>query len=648
MSSNTTIRMALEEMLSLYGDTGPNQILFTTFNLNTKFFEQNVLPLCCGFKAEHIKNHTISKESLNQALEKIKVVVAFDCSTQPEQKDHLKYGLLPVCMNNGRFHPKIVIMHGYDESGVEKTSISISSANLSFAGWCLNREIIGWCELDQTNNVEVIGLLNWLREKSESLYDVGDEEDCQIRKFLSDLIKSVESTVASKLNQKEYVPEIYIQLPHSDDSLVNRLSLKRKWESVTIMSPYWQGIAQTAQAFSAKNISFVPTVDNFGKYVFPLTEFKTTGWKEYISSKIFFCRNWQSDRFTHAKSYILSSNEMKRVCIGSANCTGPGLLKQGETRNVEAMLVWDDLSDRIRIPKLSELKEDMIADEESGKTGSAPPPLLPFEVAVLINWLEMLIVCRFRFFPGKKIDNVVLKIGSNKRRITEDTWNVPIKIPFSSGRRIRTFTVDYYENDKPRIFKGIVLNINANDITLGYAQKIPIDIILEELREFRKKIKRRRKNGSENDDDNPRLDTEVEELENSQFDFFGMYQGLYNLETYFENNPLENGFTGYGLTSLPRIYDAVINDLNDTPRARIRKYMLLTELLNIVLQHPTSDEKNAFLDKIQSELSALKSDVITLLAESPALTSRLRSKKRSKSAAKAFEHWFAMEAKRDD
>lgn len=645
-----TVRSALEQMLSLFGDRLPSEVLFTTFTFSPRFFEGNVLPLCCGYKANELKGYAVSRQTLNQTLEGLQIAVFCDRSTQPEHKDRLRYGLLPVGLSAGRFHAKVILVHGRDSEDVEHLAVSVSSANLSFSGWCLNREVVGWAKASPQHAPELVRLLDWLRERADEAFGEGTREDCALRHTLEALR---EGTVRAALEEPDRRRNcsVLVSVPQGGDShpsLADRVSDGRRWEDVTVYSPYWQGVREIAAAFGAPKMTLVPTVDSAGQHSFPKGSLCGAGGGQGTS--IALRKRWETDRFTHAKAYVLAGGGQTRLCIGSANCTGPALLSGGWLRNVEAMLAYDNVETGPFADSLVPLSLEDIVDPEFVQTDEpGPPPLPPFEVIVVFDWDMSTFTCRYRVAPHRHPEHVRIYIGGPlERALDKDHWEAPLSIQTEARRWVGSFTVCYTEGGEEMSYRGHILQVNGSDLDLGYVARPVLDRLIDELRSlgtWDKAELARRNQSEEHLVFSPEGDMEDGELED--FDFFAMYQAFHNLRAHLAENPTLNCFSQYGVHSLQRILNAVTLESSQTPRARIRRYMVLLELQRLAASRPRSDERTAFLQALEGDISELRRDIQELLVSSTSLHAALKSQRYSRGAARAFERWFLKEAGKD-
>src|SRR5262249_23176083 len=149
-----TIRRALGYLLGKFRDARPEAVLLTTFNFSSGFFESNVLPVIAGAEPVDTKGAAAARPEINAALKNTKVVVVCDRSARPEPKGNFRYGLLPIGLRNGRFHPKIILVAGSTPSGKSELWLAVGSGNLSMSGWALNREVVGVTQVHAAHRPE--------------------------------------------------------------------------------------------------------------------------------------------------------------------------------------------------------------------------------------------------------------------------------------------------------------------------------------------------------------------------------------------------------------------------------------------------------------------------------------------------------------
>lgn len=118
--------------------------LFTTFTFEPSFFEQEVLPVL--FHYHFSKRLDTRTRQLGEALTTLpqRIAVYYDAQHLPRPSERrpppsLDIARLPVRVNTGDFHPKLMLLLAEDDEG-EVLLVSTSSANLTRSGWWENVE----------------------------------------------------------------------------------------------------------------------------------------------------------------------------------------------------------------------------------------------------------------------------------------------------------------------------------------------------------------------------------------------------------------------------------------------------------------------------------------------------------------------------
>src|SRR5436190_1555107 len=105
-----TIRERLGEAARFFANL--DAALFTTFNFNPDFFEQNVLPTALGVEAPNV---AAARPVVHARLCEVPVIVFYDPSIQVQPGGVFQYTSCPIAVKGAFFHPKNVILAGIDE-----------------------------------------------------------------------------------------------------------------------------------------------------------------------------------------------------------------------------------------------------------------------------------------------------------------------------------------------------------------------------------------------------------------------------------------------------------------------------------------------------------------------------------------------------
>ena len=617
------MRHALAQLLEKFMDGKPDLALFTSFNFSAAFFENNVLPLLCCNPIEQFKHAPLPRDALNRQLEGIKVLVACDHSAQPEPKSNLRYGLLPVGLNGGRFHPKIILMAGSGADGQPALWLSVSSGNLSYSGWGANREVVGITPVTAQHARELAPLLQWLRQQAEHRAALASgsavREEGDSRQVLDNLLDALR-TQRLPDEQAQGLPDLHLALPSAvqagHPALLTALLGGQRWDSASVVSPYWSGVAQLLQAAGTDTaFQLVPSIAPSGEIKFPLPP--QPGSLDYAR----FAEEPQ--RHTHAKAMLLNGPDRKALCIGSANFTRAALLPDGQhsLANVEAMLRYRVGADYNWSALLTRLDASPAPDSEDAEEGA--PPLPPFLSDVVYDWGGKCFHCSIAPAPGRVLGTVTLEIGAQQHRFQFNSAQ-PQRATLKAALRhaARSYKLIYMEGKEQRIHAGLVTQLNGGDEQLDYLPKPRLDKVLALLHGL---VPGKRQRRSDSDGGSPgeeSTDPDGEDQAEPVFDFFSFFLATDKMRRYYQDprHRAEDPM-GSGGASISTLYRAVLAQPDLTPAAKIGRYVQLAEVQETLAclralrpEQPPQPRP----EDIEQELARLSADITPLLQQSPA------------------------------
>ncbi|MGF6644312.1 hypothetical protein [Paraburkholderia sp. GAS82] len=655
------MRGTLEHIRDRFSTDHPRYVLFTTFNFVSQFFEANVLPLLVGDTVDELKGTSETRYVINEDLSVIKCLVACDHSTCPEPKGDMRYGLLPVGLPEGRFHPKLMLMAGTLKQTQEKGLwLSVGSGNLTLSGWAVNREVVGMTAVARQHADELRPLLAWLASQAErhfaSTGGQPHEEEGDVRAILAALLEAL-SDASQLAPDSSDMPTLHLSLPFERDtrhSLLNTLKGSRPWRSATVVSPYWSGVETLAQRLGVEECLFVPSLNTDGKYRFPV---------ETLSASPGYRRGFRKfskdgERYTHAKALMLEdANEARVLCIGSANFTQAAMLApQGQSlANVEAMLRYElknapDLWNR----QFQPLDEGELAPSEPGQDEDNAPPLPPFEAIVLCDWRARVFCAQLTITSDQSIRDIVLRADGFEHPFAVtpagETQVMP-PLPFKGAQPVRSFSVAYTSGkDDTATFRGLVTQVNALPDELGYQPRPRLKKVLELLRSLNPdasdgKMRERAALGLGGGDGE-------EEPAEPTFDFFGLFQGTWKLLEYYQKpgsagkkrDPYDKQ-APYGATNL---YRAIALQPATTPEEKIGRYIQLTEMRDVVGRLDATGQyvsSPSLRKDIDEKIDELHEDMVSLLGNSPSFISMFGTA--TPERIKDFLGWFHREISKE-
>ena len=649
MADAYLMRHALRRMLDQFVDGKPKHVLFTSFNFSASFFENNVLPLLCGNAIDEIKGAKLTRDMLNQQLADIETVVVCDRSAHPEPKGNLRYGLMTVGLEHGRFHPKIILMAGTLLNSKYGLWLSVASGNLSYSGWSVQREVVGTTPVTVSHANELRALLSWLIIQAEAKVAItsgngpaapGVKEEGEIRKVLKALHDSLLDAISDA--QDPSLPSLHLALP-PDVALDHRPLLKallgdQPWESATVISPFWGGVSTLMREVQADHYRFVPSVQPTGGYGYPVVNEEEIG-------RISYRRFAQDpDRYTHAKALMLERQGKRVLCIGSANFTTAALLHgQGTLSNVEAMLRYDVSGTDPWAGMLENLDRGESLAENGTEEGA--PPLPPFDADVSYDWRSKQFHCSVTLNKNARLTRLVMEVGVTQLPFDFAKITQQRKVIKSVLRQpVRSYKLVYDDGKMTEVFVGLVTQLNAADDELAYSPRPRLDLILEFLHGL-VPGKGKGRNGGGGGGDDP----DGEDIAEPAFDFFSFFLATEKLRRYYsEPGDGDESPFGHSTSGIPTLYRAVSLQADASTEAKIGRYVQLAEVLDTIdffskgkLREHEGDRVTMQRD-ISSELERLEREIAPLLYKSPQWTAMFAPKRTS---AHTFLKWFRKELK---
>ena len=661
----SVMRHALEQIRGRFSMEHERFVLFTTFNFAAPFFEANVLPLLVGDAVDELQGASETRYAINDDLGRAKCLVVCDRSTSPEPKGGMRYALLPVGLDRGRFHAKIMLMAGtLKETGQKGLWLSVGSGNLTLSGWALNREIVGMTAVSEQHAGELLLLLEWLRDQAQRLCDVSDagklEEEGDTRKILEALIVALRDQ-RQLAPQDAGLPALHLALPFASDegdargALLERLKDRTKWLKATVVSPYWSGVEKLVERLGVEQCTFVPSL-NDGKYRFPLNPTDPSPAYERA-----FCKFRQDgERYTHAKALQLEGAGNTRVlCIGSANFTRAALATRGEAladdsfANVEAMLRYD-LSglENPWSKRFDPLDEAQLEAPDPDQAEDNAPPLPPFEAVALCDWETRVFHTRLTLLGHTPIHDVELRVDAARKRYETLSKEKPetARLSFNGVQPVRSFYVSYTLPGGERMaYTGLVTQANAMPDQLGYQPRPHLKKVLELLRGLDPNVpegrtRERAALGVGGDGE--------EDAAEPTFDYFGLFQGTWKLLQYYAKpdpagkmrDPYDR-HAPYGVTTL---YRAITAQPAQSAAEKIGRYVQLNELFSVVQRLGPAPDRESFPFKkeIEVQLRELRKDLAALLGKSESFRNMFGAA--TPARIHAFLEWFCDEIQKSN
>lgn len=652
------MRAALEHIRDGFSTDHPRYVLFTTFNFVSQFFEANVLPLLVGDTVGDLKGASETRYAINEDLNSVKCLVVCDRSTCPEPKGDMRYGLLPVGLAGGRFHPKLMLMAGTLKDTQQKGMwLSVGSGNLTLSGWAVNREVVGVTAVTSHHAVELRQLIEWLQDQAarqfESAYSVQGKEEGEVREILRALRDAMrdDSRLAP---HTPGTPSLHLSLPeeYGNKSMLDALKGEGTWRTATVVSPYWSAVDTLVQKLGVEECRFVPSLTADGLYRFP-------GETLNLTRHIFAGFRENGERYTHAKALLLENEQERVLCIGSANFTQAAMLTAPNQilTNIEAMLRYElgSAPDPWR-EQLQPLDEPRFAQADQDEEEEGAPPLPPFDATVLYDWKAGEFRAHLTVTSGAPVSDVVLSIGAHSHPFAATgTGETRVMPPwrYKGAQPVRSFSVTYClgENESTT-FRGLITQLNGDDDQLGYQPRPRLNKVLELLRGLNFQASGGKTRERALSDLADGAGDGEEEPADPTFDFFGLFQGAWKLLEYYqthgspgaERNPYDK-LAPYGAVTL---YRAITAQAAITHEEKIGRYIQLSEMRDIVVRLDSTtkfESSETFRNDINAEIVALHEEMVQLLGQSESFRSMFGEA--TPARVEGFLAWFRKEIGRE-
>jgi len=642
-----TVKAAYKSLVDSFKPGGIDKALFTSFNFSSNFFERNVLPMLID--SELSDGAELDILQINDALRKIAVTVICDRSTNPKPKGNLRYGLFPVGLSHGFFHPKLVMLSGILLDGNYGIKLMVGSCNITLSGWGINREVVGITDMGTQQSKALEPLLAWLITQADNMFSGTEgKEEGDIRVCLSKWHKNLEEI--DFLSDDS--PELYVRLPSAGNEryFIDEVFDQKQFEYSHIVSPFWSEYEESQaliKKLGAKNVRLTPAINNKGEWSFP-EKFRDEA-KER-KEQFNFSSFKQRDRYTHAKSiYAWSAAEQAVLVSGSANFTqaAMGALTQG---NVEAVLKYtlkhdDTWGNQFENPGSIKWTVQTDSDEHA-------PEIMPFDVLAIYDWKDHAL--KVRLHCTKEVYKLINSVNFNrspldwtlKKEVYVANVNTKLRGPCPPLEIL-------YQKDSDTLlsFTVLVSQLNAADDELGYLPKPELSKIIDQLRKLGPEsnsgfnLVNAALNEGESWDGEKELEVE--------YDFFSIFQAIYKLkESYLEGgNKGKSPFDEHAPYSLALIYRALVLDYEETKLVAkdnmdvyfIRYYIFLSEILSCCkqLEHlDTTGDSVSIIISMEADIAAVNQQFLTLIASSPVLRQFLPNSAEQPLLAETMASWF--------
>lgn len=330
--------------------------LFHTFNFDSEFFENYLLPLFLPdipFGDNKIQN-TILWKKFQHDLPSITVYCDFHAKA--EKGIHLNYIVrtLDVPKQNGSkpcYHPK----HTYILLEDRELLVITGSNNLTEAGWCSNLEGINFFKLKSNVNFPrdfKDQLKDFNRGIRKTFYDEGfndPESYSEADNKIDDFFRATGYTENSStiLFDTRVKSDSYPQDFRSFiDNIRITLNDNEPFESVEVISPYFpKGISlfdELKTVTACEDISFSIPFENTDVVALESSLFEETKSKGIHWKAIKGMNETKGFRFSHAKVYQLVGKDKVFTIVGSVNFTNMAWKGVKEGGNYESAVLYQN------------------------------------------------------------------------------------------------------------------------------------------------------------------------------------------------------------------------------------------------------------------------------------------------------------------
>lgn len=640
------MREALQSVIDRFAQDSERLVLFTTFNFEPRFFEDNLLPLLAGDTVADLTGVSETRHAINEELKTIRVLVVNDRSMRPEPKGDMRYGCLSVGLTKGRFHPKLMLMAGtLKDTGQPGLCLMVGSGNLTLSGWAKNREIVAVTPVARQHAAELTLLLRWIHEQAlAQLAGVQGDEEGRMRQVLDTLLTCLDDD--AQLHPDYHgMPSLHLALPFAQRApLLEALVAGRLWRRASVVSPFWSDVPALVRKLGVAECQFVPSLHKTA-YAFPISTMPKPDHATF--------GKFADEQYTHAKALLLEQADGQRaLCIGSANFTAAALNPvPGGMANVEAVLRYMLPEGASPWPPFLPLDPALLDDAAGKVEEEQPPPLPPVDATVYYDWGKREFGGHVKVLDAQAVFNISLEVAGQSRTFLAGNSMEPIK--FHCHRPQRSFIVRWQDADgQPGNYCGAVLQINAQDDELQYQPRPRLDKVLALLRsldpdlsdeQLRKRAARRRGGGGDGEQDEG----------DASYDYFGLFQATWKLRAHLlrrlasgEEVPAFDSTSPYCVSTL---YRAITLQPAVNPSEKIGRYIQLSEvqeLMESLARAGVRAPEGSSCLEIGDELAALLEPIRMALAESASFQSMFGA--RAPDQVEVFLKWFHDEMKKEE
>lgn len=400
-----TISDALKEQIGL---AQVRAAVFTTYTLDTAFFEQDVVPLLLpgsgGYSVDPELRLPVVRERLQTSGLLIDVYAdekVFWSNDLPRSPS-MDYGCFPVPPGNGAFHGKVILLLLRQPDGSEQLRVAAGSCNLTRSGWWDNIECQHWESVDSKSVPS--GFLAALREDVEYLGALREEQlpkgesDTALGRLKFFLDRCVADVDAS--------PVHYFGLAHRRSGSTSFPEFLRqgtaqlnigRCEAVEVISPFFADdvanrLHRELVADTCPTRLLMP-LDDEGKalckpdYIAHIQQEDGVEWSEWKSEwKAALGVGGEPYRSLHAKTFQVLGEEASAVFFGSVNFTRKALYENVEAGFLVRYPRRKPFLDALEPEQVLEPSERMLETSPGDEADNASDTY-PFAISFHFDWL---------------------------------------------------------------------------------------------------------------------------------------------------------------------------------------------------------------------------------------------------------------------
>jgi hypothetical protein len=596
---------------------GIDAAVLTTFTFSPYFFEVNVLPTLFGIER---RGAEARRADVNDRLAQVPVAVFYDAAGLSGGGEEVRYQAWPIRLSgagkNGRvgpfFHPKLVILAGRilrDGVSYPTVYMNCGSANLTLSGWGQNIEALAetWIDCaDLPAHAPLRKFLTWLRKRLPA----GSE--CPA-------IHHIIHTLKGMKRRGHSGPELYISgAGITQQSLPDHLRLgqSQKWDSLTVLSPYWSGPAELNRllgAFNARQITLVPGGNAMRR--FGLTPAHQSALSQPVEIKELARDISDLDRFAHAKMYFLRKERGQhlRVAIGSCNATDAALRAKGG--NVEAMLLYSIEKHR-QTRVTPNLKALDLARTASFSEEEEAPQSIPFDLTVVFDWKAMeYIICFHDALPECSDIALTLPNIASPLSINADRCEKHISCKDGPGKA-RTYSVFFKHGSNTRSQAGLISEINLDHSTRDYTPALTALEIIDGLRDPPAALARALGRRQDSTDDDTDATVASAERSLNLYDFYAALRQFRWRDGVMPVAPKDRAQCVGDLITRPSSLLNLARAVYEEGNPPVHRFAVILEISQILHEY-RSILSPGHLDEIRNAMSKARKDMLSEISAGP-------------------------------